>query len=440
MSGARVFVAVAVLVMAGHQNRPAVAAQPGAAEPTAPAPAAIGPETIAPVPQMVEHPLGAIPPDDPRMESYSHGSYVLYVVNSLWSAGILGLIVFSGFGATLQTWTGRLGRSPNLQVAAYTVLFTLVSSIAALPIAIYSGFVRERRYGFANQTFAAWMGDRGKGLLVTLIVQPIFFVVLYAAIRRLGRRWWLAGSCLAILCAILIVAVEPVFIAPLFNTFEPLKDDRLRSDILAMARREGIPADEVYQVDASRQSSHTNAYVAGLFGTERIVLYDTILKNLTLREIRTVMGHEMGHYVLHHIPKTLAFLAVIILMGFFIVDRVMRRLLERRPSLGIAAISEPSSLPLIILVLGVFLFLVRPVIATYSRMQEHQADVFGLEASRDPAAAASALLKFGRLDLDEYHVNPWIETLLYTHPSLERRVRVAQEYARQHGITEETPF
>jgi STE24 endopeptidase len=403
-------------------------------------PAASGaarPDAATHAPEMVPHPLGDVPPDDPRMEAYSHGNYVLHVADFLWSAAILGLIVFSGFGATLQARVERLTRSPNLKVAIYTTLLIAVSFVAAFPFTVYSGFVREKRYGFANQTFAAWMGDQGKTLLVSIVLQSIFFVVLYAAIRRFGRRWWLAGSCLAMLSAVLIIAVEPVFIAPLFNTFEPLKDARLRSDILALAGQEGIPANEVYQVDASRQSSHNNAYVAGLLGTQRIVLYDTLLKSFTPREIKAIMGHEMGHYVLYHIWKTVAFLAGLALPGFYLLDRVSRRLIESRPNLGIAAMSEPCSLPLIALVLCFFLFLVGPAIATFSRMQEHQADVFGLESTRDPAAAASAFLKFGRLDLDEYHVHPWIEALLYSHPSLENRVRCAQEYAREHGITDD---
>ncbi|OLC54028.1 MAG: hypothetical protein AUH92_04810 [Acidobacteria bacterium 13_1_40CM_4_69_4] len=417
-------VAVAMLAgAAGLQTLSAAAAADRAAAGTAPAPPeAAGAGAATPAPQMVEHPLGEIPPDDPRMESYSHGNYILHVVHFLWTAGVLGLIVFSGFGATLQAWAERFGRSPNLKVAIYTALFIVVNFVAALPVAVYSGFVREKWYGFANQTLAAWMGDQGKALLVSIVLQPIFFVVLYAAIRR-----W-----------VLVVAVAPVFIAPLFNTFEPLKDTRLRSEILAMAKQEGIPADEVYEVDASRQSSHHNAYVAGLLGTQRIVLYDTTLKSFTPREIKVVMGHEMGHYVLHHVWKTIAFLAGIILPGFFLVDGVSRRLIERRPALGIAAFSEPSSLPLIVLVLSVFLFLVGPALATFSRTQERQADLFGLEATHDPVAAASAFLKFGRLDLAEYHVHPWIEALMYSHPSLENRVRFAQAYAKEHGITEET--
>lgn len=395
---------------------------------------------MAPAPPVLEpHPLGDVPPDDPRMESYAHGNDVLRLVDFLWTAGLLALIAFSGFGATLQAWAGRIARSPGLKVGMYAVLFTLVTFAGSLPVAVYSGFVREKQYGFANQSFAAWMGDQGKALLVGVVLQSLFFMVLYAAIRRLGRRWWVAGACLAILFLIFALAVAPVYIAPLFNTFAPLQDTPLRSDILAMAHSRGIPAEEVYEVDASRQSSHNNAYVAGLLGTERIVLYDTLLKRFTAREIKVVMGHEMGHYVLHHIWKFVAFLSGILCLGFFLVDRVSRRIIERRPALGIPSLSEPSSLPVILLVLATYLFLAGPALATFSRVQEHQADLFGLEATRDPVAGASAFLKFGRLDLGEYHVHPLIEALLHTHPSLGSRVRFAQGYARQHGITEATP-
>ena len=189
---------------------------------------------------------------------------------------------------------------------------------------------------------------------------------------------------------------------------------------------------EVYQVDASRQSGHNNAYVAGILGTQRIVLFDTLLRRFTPREIRSVMGHEMGHYVLNHVWKTVAFLVPLIVAALFLADRVSRRVIERRPELGIGALSEPSSLPLLSLVLSLFVFVVHPAIATFSRAQEHQADLFGLEVTGDPEAAASAFLKFGRLDLDEYHVDPWIETLLYSHPSLASRIRTARDYARGH--------
>jgi Zn-dependent protease with chaperone function len=412
-----------LLLLPGHV--PAAPQSPGAPGP--------GPGNAEP-PALVSHPLADVPPDDPIMEAYSHGNYVLFLVEYLWSAALLAVIVVSGFGATLLVWAGRAGGPAGLRVAIYAGLFGLVTFLGNLPLRVYASFVREKEYGFARQTFAAWLGDRGKGLVVGLIVQTVFLVILYAAIRRFGRLWWMAGAFLTVLFTILVVAITPVFIAPLFNRFEPLTDRALRAEILEMARREGIPADEVYEVDASRQSGHNNAYVAGLLGTERIVLYDTLLRNLHPREIKAVMGHEMGHYVLHHVWKTVAFLSLLIVAGAFLIDRISRRIIERRPGLGIPALDEPSSLPLMAFVLTALLFFAGPLLATFSRAQEQEADRFGLEVTNDPAAAASAFLKYGRLDLDEYHVSPWIETLLYTHPSLARRIGMAQDYARRHGL------
>ncbi len=394
---------------------------------------AVGGDAVAAPPALVESPLGGLPRDDPRTEAYSHGGYVLFFADSLWSMALLFAIVASGLGAYLQRLAERVTGSPSLKVAIYAVLYTLVIALGSFPPRLYGGFLREKRYGFANQTFAAWLGDQGKALLVAAILQAILFTALYAAIRRLGRRWWVAGSAIGILFLILVVAVAPVFIAPLFNTFTPLKDAALRDEILAMARAQGIRADEVYQVDASRQSEHTNAYVAGLLGTQRIVLYDTILKRFAPREIRFVMGHEMGHYVLHHVWKTVGVLGLGVVAGLLLVDRLSRRILSRRPGLGIRDLAEPASLPLMLLILNLLVFLALPAINTYSRAQEHQADRFGLEVTRDPAAAASSFIKFGRYDLDEYRVNPWIEAILYSHPSLGNRIRYAQEYARAHG-------
>ncbi|HEV8701017.1 MAG TPA: M48 family metallopeptidase [Candidatus Polarisedimenticolia bacterium] len=390
-------------------------------------------------PVMEPHPLGDVPPDDPRMESYSHGNYVLRVADFLWTAGLLAGIAFSGLGATLQRWAEAVTQSPNLKVGLYVVLFTLVMFAGSLPLALYSGFVREKSYGFANQSLAGWLGDWGKALAVTAVLQALFFIVVYAAIRGLGRNGWVAAACLAVVFLIVTLAAAPVFIAPLFNRFEPLKDATLRSDILALARSQGIPADEVYEMDASRQSSHNNAYVAGLLGTERIVLHDTLLRRFTPREIRAVMGHEMGHYVQNHIWRFVAFLTVFVFPGLYLVDRVSRRIIERRPALGIPALSEPSSLPVILLVLAMLVLLVSPALSAFSRMQERQADLFGLEATGDPAAAASVFLKFGRFDLSEYRVHPWIEALLFSHPSLERRVDRAREFARKRGITDDGP-
>jgi Zn-dependent protease with chaperone function len=222
----------------------------------------------------------------------------------------------------------------------------------------------------------------------------------------------------------------PVLIAPLFNTFEPLQDASLRGEILQMARSHGIPADEVYEADASRQSTHNNAYVAGLLGTERIVLFDTALRHFSRREIRFIMAHEMGHYLLGHVWKYVAFASIFIVAGLYLVDRLTRRVIARHPGLGVESVEQPAVLPLALLILSLTALPALPALTGFSRHQEHEADRLGLEITRDPEAAASVFIKFGRDDLGEFEVNPWVEAILFSHPSLGRRIRYAQEFSR----------
>ncbi len=385
-------------------------------------------------PVLLADALAGVPEDDPRMEEYSHGNYVLFVVRAVWAAALLALIVWSGLGARLQRFVEIWTHRANAKVAGFVVLYVTLYSLGMFPLDLHA-FRRERRFGFATQTLPDWLLDEGKWLVVSIVLQVIFFVVLYGAIRRLDRGWWVAGAALGILFVILVVAIAPVFIAPWFNTFTPLKDEALRDEILALARAQGIPADEVYEVDASRQTEHNNAYVTGLLGTRRIVLYDTLLKNFSRREIRFVMGHEIGHDVLHHVWKTIGYLSILIVAGFLIVDRAARRVIARSRSCGIRSLAEPASLPLILLIFLLFNVATTPLVNSFSRAHEQRADRFALEVTGDPLAGASSFIKFGKQDLGEYHVHPAVETLLYSHPSLGRRIRHAQEYAAAHGIS-----
>jgi Zn-dependent protease with chaperone function len=444
------FITIAVLVLlaatlTARAQEPAPPTADGAPPAASGAPAgaglvsrtSAGPAAEAP-PTLVDNPLGPVPPDDPRSEAYAHGGYALYFAGKVFSLLLLWAILATGMSAWMQRLATRVGRRPGLTVAAYAVLFALVGFVAGLPLGIYAGFVREKRYGFMNQSFASWMGDEVKGLAIAIVVQAFLFPVLYRIIRRTGRAWWLPGAAVVIACVLIGAVIAPVFIAPLFNTYTPLEDESLRRDILDMAHAQGIPADEVYQVDASRQSGHTNAYVTGLFGTQRIVLYDTLLKRYTPREIRFIMGHEMGHYVMHHVLKTVAFIGIFIVLGLWIVDRWARRVIHARPAWGIGGLEQPASLPLILLLLSLVSIVVRPAVMTWSRWQEHSSDRFGLDIVRDPEAAASSFRKFSLIDLSEMNVNPAIEFLLYTHPSGAHRIRYAQQWAAGHGVTAPT--
>jgi STE24 endopeptidase len=383
-------------------------------------------------PALVENPLGPLPVDTPEHEAYAHGHYWLFLVWNVFILGFLWVLLQSRFASRVQGWVERLTRRPNLKVAACVAIYSAALWLVSLPLAIATGYAREKRYGFMNQDFAAWMGDRGKQFVVSLVVRLLLVTLLFVLMRRLGRAWWVPGAALTIACSILGIVIAPVFIDPLFNTFTPLRDQALRTEILDLAHRQGIPADEVYEMDASVQSEHNNAYVTGLFHTQRIVLYDTLLKRFAPREIRAVMGHEMGHYVLHHIWKTVAFLVPIILLGFLLADRVTRRLIASHPRWDIRRIEDPAAVPALALVALLYLLATGPAIATFSRHQESAADRFGLEVTRDPEAMASSFIKFGRYDLSEYEAHPLIELLLFSHPSVDNRVRQAQAWARAH--------
>jgi len=403
-----------------------------AADAPPPPTAQTAPVPPAGTPTLVEHPLGPLPVDTPEHEGYAHGHYWLFLAWNLFTLGFLYVLLQSRLASRVQGWAERLTRRPNLKVMACVTVYSAMLWLVSLPLAIATGFFREKRYGFMNQDFAGWLGDRGKGFLVSLVVRLLLVTLLYLLMRRLGRAWWVPGAALTIACSILGIVIAPVFIDPLFNTFTPLHDQALRADILDLAHREGIPAHEVYEMDASTQSNHNNAYVTGLFHTQRVVLYDTLLKRFAPREIRAVMGHEMGHYVLHHIWKTVAFLVPIILVGFLLVDRAARRLIASHPRWDIRRIEDPASVPVVALVAFLYLLAVGPAIATFSRYQESEADRFGMDVTRDPEAMASSFIKFGRYDLSEYEAHPLIELLLFSHPSVNNRVRQAQAWARAH--------
>jgi len=400
--------------------------------------AAVEVSSQAPVenpPSMIDGALGPIPPDPPLNEEYAHGGYALFIVRSLFSVVLLSIVVLSGFGARLQALAGRITARPSLLIAVYVALLAILLSLLSLPLDFWDGYLREKHFGFMNQSLAAWLLDRGKLFAVVLLVKMLVIPFLYFLVRRAGRSWWVPGAALATALVVVGQVVVPVFVAPLFNDFTPLPASDLKTSILTMARDRGISADEVYQVDASRQSQHTNAYVAGLFGAQRIVLYDTLLRRMAPREVLFVVGHEIGHYVLKHIWKTVGFLALLFAAGLYLTDRIGRRLIASHPRWGIAGIEQPASLPLLLLVLSLISFAARPVISTYSRSQERAADLFGMDATRDPEAAASSFLKFAQVDLSEIDVDPVIEWALFTHPSTAHRIGEAQDWARRHAAT-----
>jgi STE24 endopeptidase len=239
------------------------------------------------------------------------------------------------------------------------------------------------------------------------------------------------GSVVAVLFFMLASLIWPVYIAPLYNRYTKLDDPRIRGPILSMARANGIPASEVYVMDASRQTTRVSANVSGFLGTERITLNDNLLNRATLPEIESTMGHEMGHYVLHHLYKAVLFFGVLIVLGFAFLKAASSWALARwGQSWRVRGVDDVAALPLLALLTGVYFFLLTPITNSYIRTQEYEADIFGLNAAAQPDGEALIDLKLG--EYRKLDPGPLEEVIFFDHPSGRTRIYAAMRWKAEH--------
>jgi len=365
-----------------------------------------------------------------KTKTYARGNYILDGVDFLYSSLIFIGLLALGISAKMRDLARSISRFRPVQTALYWIQFIILTTIITFPLTIRRSYFREKAYGLLTQPFAGWMNDQLKGLAISCVLGAILLIFLYGVFRRAPRTWWIWGSAVMIAFIILGIAITPVYIQPLFNKFTPVHDAQIRQNVLAMAHEQGISADEVYEMDASKRTDRVSAYVAGLLGTMRIVMFDNTLNRCTPQEIQMIMGHEMGHYVLNHVWKGVAFFAVFIVIGFLIIRWAFARALQKWPSWRVEGIADTAGFPLLVLLLFGFLFLTQPITNSWGRFLEDQADDFGLNASHQPDAAATTFLKLG--EYRDLEPNPLIEILFFDHPSGRYRIRNAMEWKAQH--------
>ncbi len=371
------------------------------------------------------------PAQKARSNAYFEGGYWLQLWNYLWGAGIALLLLQTRWSARVRDWTVRRTKRPWLQTAYYALFYLLVSAALEFPLSVYTDYFREHQYGMATQHFGGWLGDQFTSLVVTLIFGCPLIVALMTVVRRLKHSWHLWGAAVALAFAVLGIVVGPVFISPLFNKYTLLSDPKILQPILRLAHANGIATDKVYEMDASRQTTKVSANVSGFLGTMRITLNDNLVNRSSLPEIEAVMAHEMGHYVMNHVYKMVLFLGVVIVIGFSVIRFVAERLVVRTgPRWGIAGLEDVAVLPLAVLLFSTYFFMLTPVMNTFIRTQEMEADMFGLNAARQPDGFARAALK-----LSEYRKmepTPLEEWFFYDHPSGATRIRTAMQWKSQN--------
>ena len=369
-----------------------------------------------------------------RSDSYFEGGYWLILWDFLASAFVLWLMLRFRWSAKMRNFAERITRFRPLQTALYWVQFLLVLSVLTFPLGIYEGYFREHKYGLLNQNFGEWMRDQLVVLAVVTVLGAILMVPLFGLVRRVGKDWWIWGAVLMIVFAAFVSLIAPVYIAPLFNKYKSLENVRVKDSILRMARANGIPARDVYEFDASRQSNRVSANVSGFANTMRISLNDNLLKRCTLPEIETTMGHEMGHYVLNHEYKGLMISGVLILIGFAFVNWGINFALARWGSVwDIRGITDVAVLPLATILFLFYLFLTTPIGNTVTRTMEFEADMYGLNAAQQPDGEANVDMMLG--EYRKLDPGPMEEFIFYDHPSGRTRITAATLWKAEHPET-----
>jgi len=369
-------------------------------------------------------------PDDlARGRTYTGGRYWLFAVGTTLRFLVLVLLVVTPGSAALRNLAVRLSPArPAIAVAIYIAMLVLAYELLTLPLGYYVGYVREHAFGLSTQTRAAWFLDRAKAALIMLALAVPLGSFLALLWRRYPGHWVLPAWALAGIATILLVALSPVVIDPLFHTIQPLRDPDLRQRVMALVERAGVPVDQVYEVDASRRTRKGNAYFTGLGHTKRIVLYDTLLTGSGPDEVELVLAHEIGHWKHAHIWKGIGLSLLGIALALWCGARVLEWA-ARRGAFHLTGPADIAGLPLFLLVLFVLNLMSLPIQTAISRHFEREADRASLELTGNAMAFIRSEVQLARSNLADLVPPRAVVWLLYTHPPVAERIRMAETFA-----------
>jgi STE24 endopeptidase len=370
------------------------------------------------------------PEQKAKSDAYYEGGYLILLLDFL--IDVLTAWIFLSLG--LSKWIKSIAsksKKANIRNLIYIFMYLFLAFLIAFPNTVYTTYFREHRYGLSNMNFSQWLSEEMIQTALVLVFVSFLIMLLYVAIRKTSGKWWIWGSGIVIIFMIVVVFISPVFISPLFNEYTPLENGKIRDEILSLARANSIPVDNVYQFNASKQSTIISANVGGIGSTIRISLNDNLLNKCTPAEIKAVMAHELGHYVLNHTYKLMIYFGIYIFIGFAFINLLMKKAITRYgQKWGIDSISDIGSLPLFAFLFSFFLFITTPVTNNMSRTTESEADIFGLNAAGEPDGFASTTMK-----LSEYRkIDPskLEEIIFYDHPSGRARITMAMKWKAEH--------
>jgi Zn-dependent protease with chaperone function len=412
----------------------AAAQQPAPAEPQPAAPAA----QSAPAEEKKPVTGFTLPPEKyEKAVEYARSRYRLYFIDFVYGLVVLGGLLAWRVAPRFRDLAERASGRRFVQTLVFVPLIFVTLDLLGLPIAMYRQSL-ALKYDQSIQGWGSWFWDWTKGEMIGLVLSIFLTWILYGVIRRSPRRWWFYFWLASLPIIVFLIFVTPVIIDPLFFKFSPLEARRpdLVVEIEKVTRRGGleIPRERMFEMNASEKLKSVNAYVTGFGASKRVVVWDTTLERATMPQTLYIFGHEMGHYVLRHIPRTIAFISGLLLGMLFLGYHALHAALGRwGPRWAIRGPDDWASLPVLLVAFSVFSFFASPILNTYSRWQETEADIYGIEVihgivgqSRDAAAEAFQLL--GEINLADPNPHPFIKVWLYSHPPLNERITRIRGY------------
>jgi Zn-dependent protease with chaperone function len=381
-------------------------------------------------------------PDTPEARQYNRIRRRLSIVDFLLGVAFLAVLLFA---TTLQgaRWTEVLRdwayfgarQIYALAVFYYVGMLLLIGKVLGLALDFYS-FRLEHRYNLSNQKLRSWVWDEVKGWLLGLVLGGILAELIYWTIRAAPQKWWLIAWVVFIGLSVFFAQIAPVVLFPLFYKFQPLENEDLRERLVRLSERAGTRVRDVYEWKLSEKSKKANAALTGLGRTRRIILADTLLENYSADEIESILAHELGHHVHHHIVKGILVQAVITFFGFWATAAILRYAVEQRQMFE--TLSDFANLPLLALVSTVMSLLLMPALNAYSRYNERQADRYCFQSIPDVSPFISSMEKLAQQNLAERRPSAFVEWLFHSHPAIWRRVRAAEVFRTQRNVPART--
>ncbi len=362
-----------------------------------------------------------------KAKAYARLSRKLFFVDlAIGGVYVIAWLIF-GWSIAVTQALSAISTADWFLVAGVAFVFVAILYVIDLPLSYYSGYVLPHRFELSTQTIGGWISDQFKEILIGGLFGFIVIEVIYAVLRVAPETWWLWAAAIMLLFTVVLANLSPILIMPLFYKVVPLGDEYadLAARLLRLAERAKTKVRGVYKFDMSRRTKAANAALMGLGNTRRIVLGDTLLTEFSADEIETVLAHELGHQVNKDIPVGIVVETLSTVLGFWIASVVMNWGVS---VFGYTSPADPASLPLFILVMGIFGIVTMPLSNAYSRSRERKADAYALQATRNPQAFISAMTRLANQNLGEIDPEPWEELLLHSHPALGKRIKMAEAF------------